>query len=66
MSKVIIEIETDNAAFEGFGKEGEIARILRDLAQRFEMSDIAKGLHPVRISDINGNAIGEVTIEEKL
>ena len=50
-----IEIETDNAAFED-DQAGEVARILRDLADRIE----SLGAVPTDslIRDINGNQVG--------
>lgn len=54
---ITIKIETGNAAFEE-SPTGEIARILRKLAQEFEESGIPG--HYLR--DINGNACGTVQI----
>ncbi len=52
-----ITINTENDAFQD-NKNAEIARILRDLAERIEAREI-----PVRLMDINGNACGTVTVE---
>lgn len=57
--RVIIEFDCDNAAFseiDGNGTSGEIARILRELAEVLEIS----GLHSERpLFDVNGNRVGE-------
>lgn len=56
--KIIIEIETDNAAFED---EGEITRIAkRAVATASARSWTATEL---RLRDINGNTVGKVTVE---
>ena len=66
--KIVIEIDTENAAFdednEGARQEGsmfETARILREVANRF-----AAGSWPMdgAIFDANGNTIGEVTLRD--
>ena len=57
METVTITINTENAAFED-SPTGEIARILRDLAERFEQD----GIPPEKLFDINGNSVGTVTI----
>ncbi|WP_299450050.1 hypothetical protein [uncultured Pigmentiphaga sp.] len=54
---ITIKIETGNSAFEEFPAQ-EIARILRDLAGRFERD----GLPPVALRDFNGNLCGTVSI----
>ena len=38
----------------------EIARILRDLAQKIESGDIEKGNR--KVYDLNGNAVGEIVL----
>lgn len=55
---ITITIHTDGAAFDPDPRP-EVARILRDLADRLEA-----GHDPEKLRDINGNAAGEVTIEE--
>ena len=55
--RITIIIETDNAAF-GDSPTGEIARILRAMADRIEVA----GIPPVP-KDINGNVVGSVTVE---
>jgi hypothetical protein len=57
VERVTIAISTGNAAFEGdYGYE--LARILRELADKFE-----SGQEPLKIRDINGNTVGSVTYE---
>lgn len=56
--KVIITVETGNAAFVD-DPAGEVARILRRLACLFEKD----GLHRRVVRDFNGNAVGLVEIE---
>jgi len=62
MGKVIIEIDTDNAAFED--KSGELGRLFNDLATlafsgEFD-NETQRG-----IRDINGNKVGQIRIDEK-
>lgn len=52
-----LEFATDNAAFEV--PFAEIARILRDVAERIERGAVSA---PVR--DINGNTVGAFAIED--
>lgn len=59
MDKVTIEITTGNAAFADGGL-GEVARILRELAKRFDRGDFPIS-GPLR--DINGNTCGRVSVE---
>lgn len=58
MERITIEIETVNAAFDD-EPASEIARILRQLADRFEQC----GLPLSKLYDVNGNACGRVNIE---
>ena len=51
-----IKFDTDNAAFDGEDLTGEVARILRQLADKIENQEFSGKFQPVR--DINGNAIG--------
>lgn len=44
----------DNAAFE-FDKEREVARILRDIADKIE-----RGHEPTKPMDYNGNSVGKI------
>lgn len=59
MNKIIITIETVNAAFEDAGINFELARILKELANNPEKLFDGK-----KIFDLNGNAVGKITIEE--
>jgi len=58
MERIVITIKTGNAAFEE-SRAAETARILRDLADRFE----AYGLCDPKLRDINGNTCGQVEIQ---
>ncbi len=66
MSEVRITIKTDNAAFCCLGEPdaltsgGEVARILRDLAEQFESNGEC---YPPR--DFNNNIVGKVEIIEQ-
>lgn len=57
--QITIEIVTRNAAFED-SPTGEVARILRDLAEQFERD----GIPHDTLFDLNGNSCGGVWIEE--
>jgi hypothetical protein len=57
MDKVTIEIKTGGSAFEGY-EEKEIARILRDIADKIE-----NGYEPTKPLDINGNSCGFIKIK---
>jgi hypothetical protein len=57
--QITITIQTGNAAFED-APASEVARILRDLADRFE-NEGALDATPLR--DHNGNKVGVVRIE---
>ena len=57
---ITIKIDTGNAVFEGDNKEFELARILRQIADKLE-----QGRQVKRIFDINGNAVGYYTEEEE-
>jgi hypothetical protein len=54
-----IEIETGNAAFEDDNRNYELARILRQIAERLESGEDAG-----RVLDINGNKVGSFEMEE--
>ncbi len=56
--KVQLSIELGNAAFEDGPVEFEVARILRDLADKLESNGL-DGEFSVR--DINGNTVGQFT-----
>lgn len=53
-----LRIKTDNAAFEPVGSE--IARILRDVADKIEHCELANEFdRNIRLMDANGNTVGE-------
>lgn len=54
-----VEIETDNAAFGD--EKGELARILRRLADRLD-----DGADRGRCFDLNGNVVGRWALNEEL
>jgi len=58
--KYSIAIECNNAAFVDQGPGQELARILRDLADRLEV----EGVTDRALMDLNGNRVGRVTVEE--
>ena len=58
--KIIITIDTSNAAFEERGPEVEAASILEYLASNWR----GGGLFDRTLRDINGNIVGEAIIEE--
>ncbi len=55
---VTITIKTGNAAFEGDNMNYEIARILRNLAEKIENDNM-----PSKLMDINGNKVGTIEID---
>jgi hypothetical protein len=57
MSKIVITINTDNAAFED--ADQEVSCILKDLSEYEEI-----GLIPEGIMDINGNTCGTFKIKD--
>jgi len=57
MKKVIIEIECENAAFDGM-PEAEVARLLFDLAKSIDNGNIKNRA----LIDLNGNKCGSVII----
>lgn len=60
-----LEINCENAAFEGDNLDTEIVRILRKLADRIE-GQTREGLagETFKLKDINGNTVGEAEFEE--
>jgi hypothetical protein len=65
MSKITVEIKTDNAAFNGYGYGTEVARILREAAERVDCADNIYALDHVSerpLLDVNGNRVGTVTV----
>ena len=59
MESININILTVNDAFEGDNLNYELARILRDLANKVEDNNI-----PYYLKDINGNRVGVVEVEK--
>jgi len=57
MTTFRLEIETDNDAF-GENPEGEVGRILQDVASRLAWGD-ADAQASASIRDFNGNRVGE-------
>lgn len=55
-----IKIEMGNAAFEQ-DPAGELARILRDLADKLEDRGFAVG-NSIKLSDFNGNTVGSAEV----
>ena len=53
---VSIKLECSNEAFDG-ANGGEIARILRKLADKIDGTDVAD--RSIALCDINGNVVGE-------
>jgi hypothetical protein len=60
MSKIKIEIKTDNEAFDKESRNAEVARILRGIANKLD-AGIWLTLRDLR--DINGNRVGSVNTE---
>lgn len=62
MARLVITIDTDNAAFHGTGAGREVARILRDVADAAER----KGANDPTgfLRDSNGNTCGVVAIHD--
>lgn len=56
--KYVVQINTDNAAFDGDNLALELVRILEELAGRIRR-DTAELDLPFKIRDINGNSCGE-------
>lgn len=59
MSNLLIAIDCSNDAF-GFDPAAEVARILRELANRIEKTGSMDGLI---LRDSNGNSVGAVSWE---
>jgi hypothetical protein len=58
-----IEFETDNAAFND-APEFEVARILREMADRIEL--LGGGFYSGPVRDVNGNKIGSAVFDPAL
>ena len=64
--QVTVVINTDNAAFSDGNLQSEVARILRNAAQlsedgRIDLNDDGDSFP---LSDINGNKVGRISVEE--
>jgi hypothetical protein len=59
---ITITIQTDNDAFQGDAGAHEVARILRDVADRFAGGDVPNGM---RLRDANGNTVGDVEYDDE-
>ena len=55
---ITIHIETDGAAFVEFGGRPEVARILREIADKIEQHR-----NPEVIREVNGNRCGYINVE---
>lgn len=63
--KFVVDIECDNAAFDGPGESHETARILRELAMDLERyPDLPRG-RPIQLHDINGKTVGRAKVVGK-
>lgn len=59
-----LSIRTKNAAFENH-KSSEVARILRDLADRLDNADLTyPQLDGTLLRDLNGNTVGNVRVTD--
>jgi len=58
-----LHIGVDNAAFADDDLEIEVARILRELADRVDPGRLVPE-EPIRLSDINGNRVGFAVLTE--
>jgi len=58
-----LHIGTEGAAFEGEGRDAEIARILKKLARRLEQDELTAE-EPLRLFDANGNRVGFAVLTE--
>ena len=71
MKKLLIDINLDNAAFEGADAGAEIASILRDLADKLESSPIlacpaaSDDELLAALYDVNGNCVGACETRSK-
>ena len=62
--RIIIDMATDNAAFEddsASGSHTEIARIVCEVGRRFDTD----GPYAGPLYDVNGNQVGQVRVEEE-
>jgi len=56
-----IEIDTDNAAFKDDGCT-EVARILREFADKIDGRELPKSQETFGLYDINGNSVGSASL----
>lgn len=61
--RILIEMNTDNAAFADDNWSYETARVMRKLVDDIELANDCMELDGKRLHDINGNHIGTVKIE---
>lgn len=61
--KVRIEIEADNAAFEGLHGGDEVRRILKEGGKT--LGAMLKDGHQVNLRDINGNKVGMIIVSDE-
>ena len=60
--RFVLTIDMDNAAFEEVPSV-EVARILRDVAERIEYHPNFSPGHSQPVHDINGNLVGSFSVE---
>lgn len=58
---ITITIEADNAAFDD---SGEVARILRELAERIDGEADRELSNPIFLRDYNGNKVGALRVTD--
>lgn len=65
MSTATLNLKLDNAAFEGEALGPELARVLRDLADRVcaRPREYLNGIDGIRARDINGNSVGFLNLD---
>jgi hypothetical protein len=60
MKRLLVRIETENAAFSGRGLDLETARLLRKVADEIERHGV-KLCNRDKLMDVNGNTVGSVS-----
>lgn len=61
-----VQINCDNAAFDGDQRNEQVADILADLANKVRRGEVNNGIgrtHYRTLYDINGNAVGHATFD---